>query len=113
VIQFFNSGGFGCQVGTEDGYAPNDPDHNCGPHASDYNPRDWQISLSELLRVIQFFNSGGYHALCGTEDGFGVGLGPDQPCSGESEGEAGQATVVVENRSDVSSLPPSEPIRGA
>jgi len=43
-------------------------------HDSDYAPSgpDWQIKLTELLRVIQFFNSGGYHACPGegTEDGF-------------------------------------------
>ena len=72
VIQFFNSGGFHCQDGTEDGYAPGPGDQSCAPYDSDYNPLDWEISLSELLRVIQFFNSGGYH-YCpgeGTEDGF-------------------------------------------
>ncbi|HPO17484.1 MAG TPA: hypothetical protein PLI09_28885 [Candidatus Hydrogenedentes bacterium] len=72
VIQFFNSNGFHCQAGTEDGYAPGPGDTSCAPYDSDYNPTDWEISLSELLRVIQFFNSGGYH-YCpgeGTEDGF-------------------------------------------
>ncbi|HPO13230.1 MAG TPA: hypothetical protein PLI09_07280, partial [Candidatus Hydrogenedentes bacterium] len=76
VIQFFNSGGFHCQDGTEDGYAPGPGDQSCAPYESDYNPTDWEISLSELLRVIQFFNSGGYH-YCpeeGTEDGFCPGL---------------------------------------
>ncbi|HPO16447.1 MAG TPA: DUF5011 domain-containing protein, partial [Candidatus Hydrogenedentes bacterium] len=72
VIQFFNSGGFHCQAGTEDGYAPAPGDQTCTPHAGDYNPRDWQIGLSELLRIIQFFNSTGYHACPGlaTEDGY-------------------------------------------
>ena len=72
VIQFFNSGGYHCQGGTEDGYAPGSGSTSCTPHDSDYNPQDWLISLSELLRVIQFFNSGGYHACPedGTEDGF-------------------------------------------
>jgi hypothetical protein len=76
VVQFFNSNNYGCETGTEDGYAPNDPDQNCTAHASDYNPQDWDISLSELLRLIQFFNSSGYSAcpLEGTEDGFCVGL---------------------------------------
>jgi len=72
VIQFFNSGGFHCQAGTEDGYAPGPGDESCLPHSSDYNEQDWHINLSELLRLIQFFNSGGYHACPGenTEDGF-------------------------------------------
>jgi hypothetical protein len=43
------------------------------PHASDYNPQDWQVSLSELLRLIQFFNSGGYHPCVGSEDSYCVG----------------------------------------
>lgn len=70
VIQFYNSNSYGCQAGTEDGYAPNDPDQDCGPHASDYSPQDWDISLSELLRVIQFYNTGGYGACAEGEDGF-------------------------------------------
>ncbi len=76
VIQFFNSGGYHCEAGTEDGYAPGPGDETCAPYDSDYNPQDWEISLSELLRVIQFFNSGGYHACPGegTEDGFCPGL---------------------------------------
>ncbi len=72
VIQFFNSGGYHCESGTEDGFAPGLGDTNCTPHASDYNTQDWLINLSELLRLIQFFNSGGYH-YCpedNTEDGF-------------------------------------------
>ncbi len=76
VIQFFNSNGFHCQPGTEDGYAPGPGDVSCLIHDSDYNPQDWHISLSELLRVIQFFNFGGYH-YCpeeGTEDGYCPGL---------------------------------------
>jgi hypothetical protein len=78
VIQFFNSGGFGCEGGTEDGYAPGDPDQNCCPHDSDYNPAgpSWTIDLTELLRLIQFFNSGGYNYCPGnqTEDVYCPGL---------------------------------------
>jgi len=71
VIQFYNSFGLHCEEGTEDGYAPGPVGGTaCSPHASDYNPQDWDINLSELLRVIQFFNSGGYHACSGSEDGF-------------------------------------------
>ncbi len=71
VIQFFNSGGFHCQTGTEDGYAPGSGgDTSCTAHSSDYTPQDWTIGLSELLRLIQFFNSGGYHECIGTEDGY-------------------------------------------
>jgi hypothetical protein len=70
VIQFFNSSGYHCEAGSEDGYAPGVGDQSCSPHSSDYNPQDWRISLSELLRLIQFFNSGGYHACSGSEDGY-------------------------------------------
>ena len=61
-----------CQTGTEDGYDPGPGDHSCATYASDYNPQDWTISLSELLRVIQFYNSLGYR-YCpaeATEDGY-------------------------------------------
>ena len=80
IIQFFNSGGFHCESGTEDGYAPGATgDTSCAIHQSDYMPQDWKISLSELLRIIQFFNSGGYHAcpdaVPATEDGYCVGPG--------------------------------------
>jgi hypothetical protein len=70
VIQFYNSLNYGCEPGTEDGFAPNDLDHDCAPHASDYTPQDWDISLSELLRLIQFYNIGGYEACPEGEDGF-------------------------------------------
>ena len=75
VIQFFNSDGYHCAVGTEDGYDPGPGDTSCTPHASDYNSEDWAVNLSELLRVIQFFNSAGYHECPsdGTEDGYCVG----------------------------------------
>jgi len=76
VIQFFNIRGFHCvtpPLTSEDGYLPGaGGDQSCAPHASDYNPQDWQINLTELLRLIQFFNMRGYHACPdqGTEDGF-------------------------------------------
>jgi hypothetical protein len=76
VIQFFNIRGYYCPdagVTTEDGYLPGaGENHSCAPHASDYSPQDWQINLTELLRLIQFFNIGGYHACpeAGTEDGY-------------------------------------------
>ncbi|HOV33243.1 MAG TPA: PASTA domain-containing protein [Candidatus Hydrogenedens sp.] len=63
VIQFFNSGGFHCEEGTEDGYAPGygeSFDFSCFPHTLDYNPQDWQFNLEEILRAVQFFNSQGY-----------------------------------------------------
>ena len=76
VIQFYNSGGFHCETGTEDGYAPGTGACECSPHASDYSPRDWNINLSELLRLFQFYNSGGYYycPVEGSEDGFCLGI---------------------------------------
>jgi hypothetical protein len=79
VIQFYNSLGLHCGVGTEDGYVPGSGvDTSCTAHASDYNPQDWVISLSELLRVIQFYNSLGYYSCPGqgTEDSYCPGTGP-------------------------------------
>lgn len=76
VIQFYNSLGYHCQAGTEDGYAINRGDENCTPHDSDYVPQDWTVSLDELLRAIQFYNFVGnsYHPATGpTEDGFAAG----------------------------------------
>lgn len=85
TIQFFNSDGYRCAISpatSEDGFLPGaGTDHNCVPHTSDYNPADWRINLSELLRLIQFFNEGGY-TYCpdqGTEDDF---------CSGYQDGGA-------------------------
>lgn len=106
VIQFFNIGGFHCEAGTEDGYAPQPgADHSCTLHQSDYNPQDWIIELSELLRLIQFFNVGGYHTKCDTEDDFAPGPGPVFSCGtgsegegesgGEGEGEDGCAVEIV------------------
>jgi|GEM_PF-299965 len=76
LIQFYNLGGYHCETGTEDGYAPGLPEEEdvwCVPHDSDYVPQDWQISVSEILRVIQFYNLGGYHVEEGTEDGYAPG----------------------------------------
>ena len=77
--KFFNSDGFHCEQGTEDGYAPGPGDTSCPPHGSDCNRQHWHIDLSQLLRLIQFFNSGGYHACPGdgTEDGYCVGPAPN------------------------------------
>lgn len=76
VIQFFNSFGYHCQPGTEDGYAPGTGATNCKPHDSDfYQGVSWSIELQELLRLIQFFNFTGsyYHCDPNTEDGFAPG----------------------------------------
>ncbi|HRV31714.1 MAG TPA: hypothetical protein P5169_08370, partial [Kiritimatiellia bacterium] len=76
VIQFYNSGGYHCADppdSTEDGYVPGPgAEQGCTPHDSDYNPQNWIISLSEVLRVIQFYNLMGYYHCPdkNTEDGF-------------------------------------------
>lgn len=49
-------------------------------HSADYNPANWKISLSELLRVVQFFNLGGYHCDSQGEDGYAPQAG-DQTCT--------------------------------
>ncbi|MDM8550373.1 hypothetical protein QUF72_09855 [Desulfobacterales bacterium HSG2] len=46
-------------------------------HSSDYNPQDYEISLSELLRVIQLYNQGDYHCDPGGEDGYAPAKGDD------------------------------------
>lgn len=64
IIQFFNSSGFHCEEGTEDGYAPGYEgfdNFSCPFHTADYYPPNWHISLEEVLRAIQFFNSAGYY----------------------------------------------------
>ncbi len=69
VIQFYNSSGFGCMTGTEDGFVPQGTDDSCDSHFSDYAPQDWAINTSELLRAIQLFNVGSYELCSGSEDG--------------------------------------------
>lgn len=71
VVQLFNTGSYGCDVSSEDGYAPGSVDQSCCLHESDYGA-NWLIDYRELLRLIQFYNSNGYAAcpLGGTEDGF-------------------------------------------
>jgi len=45
---------------------------DCELHDSDYNPPDWTINMSELLRIIQLFRSPGYYPCIDGEDGFCV-----------------------------------------
>ncbi|HPO16632.1 MAG TPA: S8 family serine peptidase [Candidatus Hydrogenedentes bacterium] len=71
VIQIYNSEGYHCDPAGEDGYNPGLGDQEtCFYHDSDYKPKDWFISLSELLRVIQFYNYHGYEYCpnAGSED---------------------------------------------
>ncbi|MHB8763809.1 MAG: hypothetical protein ACYDA8_05660, partial [Deferrisomatales bacterium] len=74
VIQLYNTGSYGCDPQSEDGYAPGTGVQAGTPHTADYNAQDWKIGLSELLRVIQFYNSGGYRVCAEGEDGFCAGL---------------------------------------
>jgi hypothetical protein len=82
VIQFYNSLGFRCKGAgsqSEDTYmAGAGEEHGCTPHDIDRAPRDWAISIDELLRCIQFYNALSFH-YCpegGTEDGFCLGVAP-------------------------------------
>jgi hypothetical protein len=72
VIQFYNSGGFGCDLMGEDGYGVGATGQRCTPHSADYAPTDWMLSMSEVLRVIQFYNMGGYKGalFSEAEDGY-------------------------------------------
>lgn len=70
-IQFYNTGGYFCLAGTEDGFAPGlSGDQSCALYDCDTATPYWDLSLSELLRVIQFYNSAGFEPCQGTEDGF-------------------------------------------
>ncbi|MHB8766910.1 MAG: matrixin family metalloprotease, partial [Deferrisomatales bacterium] len=70
VIQLYNTGAYGCDPRSEDGYAPGAGSRSCTPHTGDYEGPDWRLGLSELLRAIQLCNSGGYHPCAEGEDGF-------------------------------------------
>lgn len=70
VIQFFNSAGYHCKAGTEDGFALGPGSETCPPHSTDYEPKNWRVELSELLRLVQLYNTGGYRTDPTTEDGF-------------------------------------------
>lgn len=80
VIQFYNFDGYHCDEENSDGFAPGEDilARNCQPHDSDYNPQDWDVSLSEILRMIQLFNTGGrkYYLCEESEDGFCPGIEP-------------------------------------
>ncbi|HOM47524.1 MAG TPA: trypsin-like peptidase domain-containing protein [Candidatus Hydrogenedentes bacterium] len=69
VIRYYQQG-YHCDSSTADGYAPGAGDATCPPHDSDYLEQDWQISLSELLRLVQLHNAGGYMPDPLSEDGY-------------------------------------------
>lgn len=71
VIQMFNSPGYWCGEGTEDGYAVEPGGGRaCRLHHSDYQGQEWHINLSEVLRMIQLFNADGYTRNVFSEDTF-------------------------------------------
>lgn len=70
VLQLYNSGGYSCAPGSEDGYAPGPGPQDCLPHSADFLIQDWNIDLDELLRTVQLYSSGGYFPCEGGEDGF-------------------------------------------
>ena len=55
---------------TDDGYAPGTGYYAGYKHHTDYNPANWAITLTEILRLIQFYNSAGYEVDPNGEDGF-------------------------------------------
>ncbi len=114
IIQFFNSAGFHCQSGTEDGYAPGPGDQSCEFHDSDYDAQnssqDWFVNLWELQRFIQFFLDEGYHVESGTEDSFAPALptGFDTFLSiGLSENAGGDIEAAVEFLDPGADAPPA------
>jgi len=86
VIQFFNSGGYHAQQGTEDGYGPGPGAKSGQPHSSDYNPEDWAIDLSELLRSVQLFNHRGFMYSASGEDHYDVNPW-HVPLQGDTDGD--------------------------
>ena len=73
-----------CDIWWSDGYGLGMGDENCVSHAGDWEggEADWQISLTELLRMIEFFTATSDHAYCldpaNEEDGYGVGTCPSK-----------------------------------
>ena len=72
IIQLYNGGEIECATGTEDGFQIGSSSRTCCPHNADTGTPDWNVDLSELLRVIQLFNVDEYHRCPAdnTEDGF-------------------------------------------
>ncbi len=54
-----------------------------GYHSADYKPADYEISLSELLRVVQLYNIRSYHCDPDSNDGYAVADG-DKTCEPHS-----------------------------
>jgi hypothetical protein len=49
-------------------------------HSADYNPRDYEISLGELMDMIALYRAGDYHCDPDSGDGYAPGIG-DQSCA--------------------------------
>ena len=95
IVQYYRSNSYMCQTTSlhEDGYLPSDEEtpgsctaetteYCCERHGADYNPPDWKINLSELLRMIQFFNMHEYHETTAvdSEDGYNGGAFEEGDC---------------------------------
>lgn len=80
VIQFYNSDGYHVDSSGEDGYAAGPGETLAsGHHDSDYDTPDWQISLSEMLRLTQIYKTRSYTiAVYPSEDGYQAGPSPTQ-----------------------------------
>jgi len=70
VIQLFQAGQYSIATGgaSEDGYQPGPGSQDGSAHDADYAPRDWRISVEELMRVIQLYHLGGYRTCPDGED---------------------------------------------
>lgn len=69
VIQYYQEG-YHCDSDSADGFAAGAGSRDCQPHDSDYMEQDWEVSLSELLRLIQLHNARGYRPDSLSEDGY-------------------------------------------
>lgn len=92
LVQLYNAGSFGCDLGTEDGYAPGAGNASCCVPAGTViiccsvpittcrapdvvvAPEANQVTLSDLLRGIQLFSFDGYSSCIGSEIGFCPGI---------------------------------------
>jgi hypothetical protein len=63
------SGSYHCDASTHDGYEAGIGDRGCKYHSADTN-NDWEIDLSENLRVVSLMNLGGYSPYSNGEDGY-------------------------------------------
>jgi hypothetical protein len=69
VVQLYQGNELECSTDSEDGFQTGSIARACDPHASDWGPQDWRLSLSELLRTIQLFAVGAYASCSTTSEG--------------------------------------------